>query len=699
MKIKIIFISSVLLLSVTIFSGVAKAQPRLVDDVAAKLQTSWTAGPQRAAGKSVSTSQFQGATLGARLAAAESELRGQTGEIIVEVNGVESINQQIVISDGRTLRVVGKGTITSNLSGVGTPWLKPGSNFSLLCDNWGVVLQAPSGKANYHIIRPNVTSNVLTVSNWRIEGCHFQGSSVDDGGDGSVSSLVDVGNLHQGLINHNWFENARAGGLQIGGASSPAFTRTVTAIDATTNTITTSAPHGLAVEDRVQLSGIVNAGNGTVANLNGFWMVYAVPSATTFKILGPQVTGSMSGTARAGLINQARQVWVTDNLFTGSRNVDVAVVNAQWFHVDRNIFKGRNCGSSPYIDLEPNVASDSLEHFTVNENEIDNRFNNCTESTAIYGIDAGGGGGVPTAGQISHNLIQSETMVTGSQNDSSAGGVATGTVSGLKGAIAIWNGRDVTISDNTIVGSVVFVTGERMKVTNNKFSLFPGNRGPIISGSSPEGVAPGVGLVYSEITNNSYSSQSVRYVNDLVTNNTRTVTSQSGGFSSVDVGKEIRLPRVTTTIASITNPTTAVLAATPGGVGTVAAKIYGDFKGGLAPGIAEDNNSGYNIYNGNIGFGSFSLQPTSKNFSYFTVPMAGAGMYQSPSQLTVPSGLYSGGLITTTGGLQHVSAGRPRCDANTRGTTWYVAGASGVADTYQVCLKDASDAYAWVNLR
>jgi hypothetical protein len=49
-------------------------------------------------------------------------------------------------------------------------------------------------------------------------------------------------------------------------------------------------------------------------------------------------------------------------------------------------------------------------------------------------------------------------------------------------------------------------------------------------------------------------------------------------------------------------------------------------------------------------------------------------------------------------GLQHVTGTRPTCDSTTRGTTWYVAGGAGVADTYELCRKDAADAYAWVTL-
>jgi len=49
-------------------------------------------------------------------------------------------------------------------------------------------------------------------------------------------------------------------------------------------------------------------------------------------------------------------------------------------------------------------------------------------------------------------------------------------------------------------------------------------------------------------------------------------------------------------------------------------------------------------------------------------------------------------------GQQYTTGTRPTCDSTNRGYTWYVAGGAGVADTFEVCRKDAGDAYAWVTL-
>lgn len=42
---------------------------------------------------------------------------------------------------------------------------------------------------------------------------------------------------------------------------------------------------------------------------------------------------------------------------------------------------------------------------------------------------------------------------------------------------------------------------------------------------------------------------------------------------------------------------------------------------------------------------------------------------------------------------------KPTCDASTRGATFYDAGAPGAADTFEACLKDASNNYAWTTLK
>lgn len=47
------------------------------------------------------------------------------------------------------------------------------------------------------------------------------------------------------------------------------------------------------------------------------------------------------------------------------------------------------------------------------------------------------------------------------------------------------------------------------------------------------------------------------------------------------------------------------------------------------------------------------------------------------------------------GTLKLTTGSEPTCDATVRGTFWYIAGASGVKDTVEVCTKDAANSYTW----
>lgn len=49
-------------------------------------------------------------------------------------------------------------------------------------------------------------------------------------------------------------------------------------------------------------------------------------------------------------------------------------------------------------------------------------------------------------------------------------------------------------------------------------------------------------------------------------------------------------------------------------------------------------------------------------------------------------------------GVQFATGTEPTCEAATRGTVIYVAGGAGVADTFRLCAKDASNNYAWTAL-
>ena len=55
--------------------------------------------------------------------------------------------------------------------------------------------------------------------------------------------------------------------------------------------------------------------------------------------------------------------------------------------------------------------------------------------------------------------------------------------------------------------------------------------------------------------------------------------------------------------------------------------------------------------------------------------------------------------IEVNGGIRYnTQTARPTCSSTTRGTTWFVTGGTGVADTFSICVKDASENYSWKSL-
>ena len=44
------------------------------------------------------------------------------------------------------------------------------------------------------------------------------------------------------------------------------------------------------------------------------------------------------------------------------------------------------------------------------------------------------------------------------------------------------------------------------------------------------------------------------------------------------------------------------------------------------------------------------------------------------------------------------TASQPAASASIRGQLWIIQGGAGVADIFQVCIKDATDTYVWVTV-
>ena len=68
------------------------------------------------------------------------------------------------------------------------------------------------------------------------------------------------------------------------------------------------------------------------------------------------------------------------------------------------------------------------------------------------------------------------------------------------------------------------------------------------------------------------------------------------------------------------------------------------------------------------------------------------------SLLSIYKNLTTRVMTVSKDGLVRVNASnaaKPTCNADNRGRVFYLDGAAGVADTYEICMKDASDVYAW----
>ncbi len=58
-----------------------------------------------------------------------------------------------------------------------------------------------------------------------------------------------------------------------------------------------------------------------------------------------------------------------------------------------------------------------------------------------------------------------------------------------------------------------------------------------------------------------------------------------------------------------------------------------------------------------------------------------------------------GQTLEVNGGVRlNTTASAPTCDVNQRGTLWYTQSGGGSKDTFRVCIKNASDTYAWFTI-
>ena len=68
---------------------------------------------------------------------------------------------------------------------------------------------------------------------------------------------------------------------------------------------------------------------------------------------------------------------------------------------------------------------------------------------------------------------------------------------------------------------------------------------------------------------------------------------------------------------------------------------------------------------------------------------------QAIQEIRTAGGDYIRTYVQASGPADDTGGAKPTCDAGSRRSRWFTEGGAGVADTYEVCMKDAADAYAW----
>lgn len=168
-----------------------------------------------------------GSDIGAKVNACDRILGQGTGEIVLSGGG--TISTQILVSQGHTLKLVGKGVYPSRVEG---PAVVLDSNTALVCENWdsileegttpeaspGVAYAARTGQSVFTIVqsRSGITSHAAKNERLRIEGCHFRGARKDFN---SAAQTVSLGNCENCIARNNWFESVRTIALQAGGTA------------------------------------------------------------------------------------------------------------------------------------------------------------------------------------------------------------------------------------------------------------------------------------------------------------------------------------------------------------------------------------------------------------------------------------------------------------------------------------------------
>lgn len=213
-----------------------------------------------------------------------------------------------------------------------------------------------------------------------------------------------------------------------------------------------------------------------------------------------------------------------------------------------------------------------------------------------------------------------------------------------------------------------------------------------------------IGSVLGSATGSNYSNNTRRTVTGVSV--TTSDTENTGGHASswmLGVGGYAYAPKTSGTVAGVTggamgskhdNSTVGTMSGVTGSVdfynGTTTigvAASAGSFTGPTNPAkISATPAKVYKLYT--EGYGR----------NYFMQPADATGDTQYSVEAVNGLGILASGR---TGQLQLAKASggaKPACAVGTRGSFWYEPGGAGVADTTEVCRKDAANNYAWVSV-
>ncbi len=162
---------------------------------------------------------FPGTDLGAKINAADRDLGGSPGEILVRGGG--PISTQVVLSPGHTLRFsAGTYTLGTALLWEGAFLLK--SRTRVLGSGWDTVIVEPPKTGwivfqSFNDIRSQPT-HTGTDSDIHISNLQIKGSN--PAVDGGVRQTVSLGNCHHCRVENLWLNGTGVIGVQAGGSAS-----------------------------------------------------------------------------------------------------------------------------------------------------------------------------------------------------------------------------------------------------------------------------------------------------------------------------------------------------------------------------------------------------------------------------------------------------------------------------------------------